>query len=253
MERQGYQQTVKIRYDQVDSNARMSAAALLAALQDAAISHSDALGYSLAYMAEHQWGWAVIHWHIRIYRMPMHLETVCMETWSNKCRKMQAERSYFLFDGAGEKMVDAISRWIFMDVRTRKPTNVPEHMIQRYGSNQIPAIEGETFQMPTRPKEAPVAAQTLTVARRDTDTNGHANNVKYLEWVLEDIPDDIYEHMDIQDMRLVYRKECRRGDTLQTQTYVMDTPEGTQTVTFLTDAADTVLAEIVLLWAGRRS
>ena len=49
MERQGYQQTVKIRYDQVDSNARMSAAALLAALQDAAISHSDALGYSLAY------------------------------------------------------------------------------------------------------------------------------------------------------------------------------------------------------------
>ena len=129
------------------------------------------------------------------YRMPAHRETIRLETWSNKCRKMQAERGYYLFDEKGEKIADGMSRWIYMDFAKRKPTNVPDDMIEKYGTNQPPAIEGEKFRMPPMPEGEPKAQQRFTVTRRDTDTNGHANNVKYLEWALDDVPDEIYDGM----------------------------------------------------------
>ena len=94
MERKGYAEEQTINYYQVDQKGTLSPAALLSALQNAAIDHSDTLGYTLDYLAELQCGWAVINWHIMVYRMPAHRETIRLETWSNKCRKMQAERGY---------------------------------------------------------------------------------------------------------------------------------------------------------------
>ena len=43
-----------------------------------------------------------------------------------------------------------------------------------------------------------ICTRDFVVTRRDTDTNGHANNVKYLEWVMDDIPDAIYEDMTLK-------------------------------------------------------
>ena len=94
MERKGYAEEQTINYYQVDQKGTLSPAALLSALQNAAIDHSDTLGYTLDYLEELQCGWAVINWHIMVYRMPAHRETIRLETWSNKCRKMQAERGW---------------------------------------------------------------------------------------------------------------------------------------------------------------
>ena len=87
MERKGYAEEQTINYYQVDQKGTLSPAALLSALQNAAIDHSDTLGYTLDYLEELQCGWAVINWHIMVYRMPAHRETIRLETWSNKCRK----------------------------------------------------------------------------------------------------------------------------------------------------------------------
>ena len=249
MERKGYAEEQTINYYQVDQKGTLSPAALLSALQNAAIDHSDTLGYTLDYLAELQCGWAVINWHIMVYRMPAHRETIRLETWSNKCRKMQAERGYYLFDEKGEKIADGMSRWIYMDFAKRKPTNVPDDMIEKYGTNQPPAIEWEKFRMPPMPEGEPAAQQRFIVTRRDTDTNGHANNVKYLEWALDDVPDEIYDGMTLKDIRVVYRKECRRGDVVHTKTFVEEKDGEWETITFIFDEEETVLTEIAILWA----
>lgn len=56
MDRIGYEETLKVSYFQIDGNRNMSPAALLSCLQEAAVTHSDTIGYTLDYMAEHQWG-----------------------------------------------------------------------------------------------------------------------------------------------------------------------------------------------------
>lgn len=144
--------------------------------------------------------------------------------------------------------MEVMSRWVYMDTARRRPANVPESMIEAYGDKQMPAIENEKFQMPAEPEEGTPIQSFVRVTRRDTDTNGHANNVKYLEWAMDDVPDEIYETMEAKDIRIVYRKECRRGDLVELRTYVLERPEGKETRTFLLDEAGKTIAEAVVLW-----
>ena len=100
------------------------------------------------------------------------------------------------------------------------------------------------------PKEAEgdlLYTRTLPVTRRDTDTNGHANNVKYLEWAMDDVPDEIYDGMSLADVRIVYRKECVRGDIVEVKTYVKALPDGKEVLSFLS-AGEKIVAEVATLW-----
>lgn len=232
----------------MDQRGRLSPAALLAALQNVAIAHADTLGYTLEEMDKRQCGWVVIHWHIVIQCMPKHLEQMRLETWCSKCRGMQAERCYHIYNENGEILAKAMSRWVFMDFAKRKPTTVPKEMIEAYGNNQTPAIEGEKFAMPKQQEGDVVGSQEFIVTRRDTDTNRHVNNVKYLEWALDDVPDEIYDMMTLQEIRMLYRKECHRGDTVRTKTIVQPHALGKQSITWITNAAGDVLAEAALVW-----
>ena len=54
----------------------------------------------------------------------------------------------------------------------------------------------------------------IPVMRRDTDTNKHANNSVYIDWAMDGVPDEIYDNMDLAEVTVTYKKECRRGDTV---------------------------------------
>lgn len=247
MDRIGYEKERTVHYFQIDGSRRMTPAALLSDLQEIAIDHSDSLGYTVQYNTEHHFFWSVVNWHLQLHRMPRYGEKILLQTWSDKFARFQANRSFFLFDAAGQKLLDGSSRWIFMDTEKRKPTNVPAEMIARYHTGQQPAIEGEKFLMPKTPAGTLLCSRKLVVTRRDTDTNGHANNVKYLEWVMDDIPDAIYEKRNLRDIRIVYRKECLRGDTVTINTYLRDTENGKEVETFLCEG-ETTMAQVITLW-----
>ncbi|KAK1386974.1 Acyl-[acyl-carrier-protein] hydrolase [Heracleum sosnowskyi] len=55
----------------------------------------------------------------------------------------------------------------------------------------------------------------LKVRRNDLDMNHHVNNVKYIGWMLETIPDEDMEENQLADTILDYNKECDTSDVLQ--------------------------------------
>ena len=98
MDRIGYETTQTVHYFQIDGSRSMTPAALLSALQEMAISHSDSLGFSVQYNLTHHCFWSVVNWHLKLYRMPKYNETITLQTWSDKFARFQANRSFFLFD-----------------------------------------------------------------------------------------------------------------------------------------------------------
>jgi len=236
-----------IGYFEVDGNLNLMPSTLMVHLQDTAILHSDSLGYTLDYLAEKKQGWAVLNWHIIITRLPKCGETISILTWANRCRRMQAERSYCLRDEAGEEVVRVASRWVFMDLEAREVMPLSEEMQQRYGDGAVSAIEGEKFIMPKVKTEEALVLREFVVTRRDTDTNGHTNNVKYIEWAMDDVPDEIYDEMRLEDLKVVYRKECYRGTKVTARTYVRKEEEKRQVITFL-EEAEQIFAQVVTSW-----
>ena len=246
-----YTEHQQISYFEVDSNLFLTPSALVFHLQDTAIRHSASLGYTLDYMAEHHRGWAVVNWHIIIDHMPKCGENIKIVTWSSKCRRMQAERSYLLYDQYDNIAAHIASRWIFMDLEERKPTTIGNDMEQKYGNTEITAIENEKYKLPKMQKNDTIIERTFIVTRRDTDNNGHTNNVKYIEWAIDDIPDDIYNTMTISDIRVVYRKECYKGDAVTSKCCVHTLENGIkEVISFFEDGTGegTLFAEVVTQW-----
>ncbi len=250
MQNSGHAEEIKISYFQVDTRHRLKLAALFAALQDTAVSHSDRIGFTVGYLAEQKKGWAVVNWHLLVERMPLHGEKIRIETWSNQCRRMQAERSYLVTDEDGKEIIRAESRWIYMDLEKRRPTSVPQEMIEGYHSDRASAIAGEKYEMPKVGKEeAPFSEGSLTVTRRDMDANGHANNVKYLEWAMDHVPDEIYEALSLCEVRVVYRKECYRGDTVLLSNYIRQEHDKREVLTVIRDQQGHIISEVATIWA----
>lgn len=221
-----YTNSYTIGYFGTDNQLCLTPSSLVVYLQDIAIAHSNALGYTLDWLAERHRGWAIINWHIKIERLPKFGETIQVETWCNRCRRMQAERSFAVLDENGKEIVKAVSRWIYMDLEKRCPSVIDKEMEERYTSRIPMALTDERYQMPKVGEAQLFSEREFAVTRRDTDTNGHVNNTKYIEWAVDDVPDEIYHHYTIDDIKVVYRKECYKDSQVKSRCFLDRAWEG---------------------------
>ena len=96
--KKGFEVSYTIGYFEVDGDLFLTPSSLAVYLQDAAILHSDSIGYTIDYFNNEKKGWVIINWHIDIIRMPQKGETIRVCTWSDECKRMQAERSFVVYD-----------------------------------------------------------------------------------------------------------------------------------------------------------
>ncbi|KAH7517577.1 hypothetical protein FEM48_Zijuj09G0079800 [Ziziphus jujuba var. spinosa] len=60
----------------------------------------------------------------------------------------------------------------------------------------------------------------LVPRRADLDMNQHVNNVTYIGWVLESMPQEIIDSHELQTITLDYRRECQHDDVVDSLTSV---------------------------------
>ena len=107
------------------------------------------------------------------------------------------------------------------------------------------------FKLPAEKEECLISERKLTVRRSETDTNGHTNNTRYVEWAVDDVPDDIYVNYKADEIRVLYRKECRAGDEVTVKTYLENAGDGIEIITAMTDREDNVLCKMSTLWSRK--
>ena len=77
-----------------------------------------------------------------------------------------------------------------IDLATRKVVPVPQEVFDAADTSRSAAFGDEEFVRFRWPAEATgVLSQTFRARRGDIDLNGHVNNVHYVEWMLEALPD----------------------------------------------------------------
>eukprot|EP00775_Hariotina_reticulata_P013322 gene13322-13451_t len=51
--------------------------------------------------------------------------------------------------------------------------------------------------------------------RSDMDPNGHINNVAYLAWALEVIPEQVFQEYQLCEVEMDFKAECTAGDQIE--------------------------------------
>jgi acyl-ACP thioesterase len=199
----------RVRAYEVGPDRKVTPASLADYLQETAGHHADALGLGPERLMPEGVFWVLSRLRMKIHRRPESQEELSLTTWPSALDRHVAYRDFKMHAG-GELLLEATSAWLVFDLEERKMIAVPEWI--RGALPELPArnLEFETRTLP-RLSEA-VHEQPLRARRADLDMLGHVNNVRFLEWALEALPDVWVESKRLTDLDIQFRQECRSGD-----------------------------------------
>ena len=191
-------------------------------LQEAASLHAAELGFSKQDFARdgHNISWVLTRLVVRMSRYPAWAENLAVETFPRGGRKIVAWRDFALKNDAGETLGLASSEWMLIDLSSRRIVPLPQCVFDAADPANVPVLGHEPFARFRYPEETPSPALpplSFRAQKAHIDLNGHVNNVRYVEWMLEPCANACPAEMEI-----VFRSETLVGDEVHVETAASD-------------------------------
>ncbi|CAJ2630621.1 unnamed protein product [Trifolium pratense] len=221
----GYRQTVVIRSYEVGADKTATLESILNLLQETALNHvwmsgllGDGFGATHG-MMRNNLIWVVSRMQVLIDYYPIWGEVLEIDTWVGASGKNGMRRDWLIRSKAtGRIFARATSTWVMMNSKTRRLSKMPEEVRDELTPwfIQKQAIKEDALEKILKlDKEAKYMNSNLKPKRSDLDMNQHVNNVKYLRWMLETIPEQILESHQLSEIILEYRRECGSSDIVE--------------------------------------
>lgn len=200
-----YSQDYKVNYYEIDGNRKATPSSIIQYIEDVSMGHSIQIGYGLDTLSKDNLCWIVNKWHVVMDRYPIWNEKITFDTWVCDYKRIFAKRDYRLKDNKGNVIGRMTARWIFFDYEKRKPVSILPEIKEGYGTVKYNAVEDD-FKKIILPDKWDYEKK-IDVRRSDIDMNLHVNNIKYLEWVNDTVPEDIYNNRELKEFEIIYNKE----------------------------------------------
>lgn len=199
----------RIQYSNVGKDNTLSLKSLVTLLQDTAGMQSAMAGYSSSDIPTTHAAWIVLDWKVKMFLHPHCDELLTIHTWPRTMDKLYSYRDFEVYNAQNELVAIASSKWFLLDTKTKKIKRITDDIYQSYGG----ITQKDVFDHPMEEKiKIPTNLHlsfSNTPQRRDIDTNGHVNNLHYIDYALEALPEDIYNHTIFENLEIIYKKEIK--------------------------------------------
>ncbi|XP_044491329.1 palmitoyl-acyl carrier protein thioesterase, chloroplastic-like [Mangifera indica] len=220
-----FRQTVVIRSYEVGPDKTATIESLLNLFQETALNHvwmSGLLGNGFGAthgMMRNNLIWVVSRMQVQVDHYPLWGEVVEIDTWVGASGKNGMRRDWLIRSQAtGHIFTRATSTWVMMNEETRRLSKMPEEVraeISPWFIDKQAIKEDVPEKILKLDNTAKYVNSDLKPRRSDLDMNQHVNNVKYVRWMLETIPDLFLETHQLSGIILEYRRECGGSDKVQ--------------------------------------
>jgi acyl-ACP thioesterase len=176
-----YTLTTVVPFADVDRNQVMLLPQLVKLLQEAAVQHADLYGVGVRDIAERGTSWVLNRLAVELTRYPRRDEPIHVTTWSTGVHTFKGHREFRVHSG-DELLLSASSLWLWIDLRTRTLTRVPDGLAKLFpvGSG-TPPFQTDIDHIRHMPPSAAASALSLDVRYSDQDANGHVNNTAFFD------------------------------------------------------------------------
>jgi acyl-ACP thioesterase len=183
-------------------------------LLDSAAVHANKYQFGYHDMQKENVYWVLSRFHIIMHEYPRMDDQVKVETWPKGVNKLFFMRDYRILSEDGRLLTTATTAWLVLDGNTGRPKKMEENYnLHHFHVNDFHAIEPVPDKLPgiTEPdRQTPVTARYS-----DLDINKHVNAVKYIEWVQDCYPQELYETQNVKEFQINYQAETRYGEKVQ--------------------------------------
>ena len=201
---------------EMDGRGNLSLLGLCDWLQEAAGRHATALGWSIHDLMARGQTWVLSRLSVRIAHQPPFDAAVTVATWPSGVQRLHSLRDFRVSVGDNEEAAVATTGWILLDLARRRPMRPPVEIdeVSRLGPGR--ALDDPFEHLPeiTGSVDAGVA---VTVPWSAIDVNGHANNVRLIEWLLAATPVEPALRAAPASLEVEFRSEARCGDSLRSR------------------------------------
>jgi len=173
-------------------------------------------------MIERNLIWVLTRLQIQMVEYPRWGDLVSVETWLSPQGRAAANREYVLRDvKTGNVLGNVTSIWVCVNTKTRRLVRIPDDIREK----------SEPFSDPERPAPIQPAQVRQKIQEIDlehaihgpprfaghmnVDMNNHVNNVSYLSWALDLLPDEIFEAYRLKQVEIDFKAECEVGDRVE--------------------------------------
>lgn len=201
-----------ITYPDIGIDYRLNHRGLLRILQEAAAIASDQRGYGPKDIPRTGVYWILSGWRAELCGRPPWRARVRVETWPRTLDSFFSERDFLVWQGE-ELVARGTSKWVLVSAETGKLTRVTDTVRAAYD------VEERTiFDTPLRSngKTPPgvIAAFSTVAGRRDIDANRHVNNIHYLDYALEALPQEIFDRLP-PTVEVAFRRQILAGTPIR--------------------------------------
>lgn len=206
-----YKEKIKITSIDVDNHLELKLSSIFKYFQQVSTNHSEIIHVGVHDTIDQGMCWVLSKMKVVIRRYPKINETITVATHPGETKKFLYPRYYHAYDAKGNLIISASSIWVVIDMNTRRlNTNpFPNNRFKGEVSKddiELPAsiiCNSEFKEVDSRP-----------VKYSDIDLNGHLNNTKYVEYIVDVKNKDYYDQYQIKSITLNYEKEIRCEDVV---------------------------------------
>jgi len=207
-----YKKRFIIGIGDVDFTKALKLSTLFDYFQDAASYAAQRLGLGIDKLEKYSVTWVLLRMRVDIDRLPVWNEEITVETWPQPPKKIEFERDFIVRDKDGNVLIRAVSTWAIIDIKTRElqraeliSIECPSYISQR-------AIECRPGKI--KPCGQLEIAYKKTIGYSDIDFNGHLNNSRYIDYVMDCFPVESHKKYRVKSIEINYVNEAFPGDSL---------------------------------------
>lgn len=206
-----YTMEASVHFNDVNTDNQLTMKGALRLMQEASNCHSNQVGYGLNQIPQTGYSWVLYQQRCHMYQRPGWGTKLTIRTWSRGADGVICLRDFEMLDEQGQRVAVATTAWLLVDAGSQKMIKIPAGMMEEYGT-----VEESVFDEPMkRLKMLPDAPRTweYTVLKRDIDINRHVNNLCYLDYAVESLPNGV-EAAEFNDVTIMYKKAAYLGDSI---------------------------------------
>ena len=203
-----YKEKIVITSNDVDKFLNLKVSSFFKYFQQVSTKHSEIIKVGTADTIDKGMSWVIIRMEVRIYDYPKMNEEVLVTTHPGEVKMFLFPRYYEMYDKKGKLLASSSAMWVVLDSKTRRVLNKP------FGDRKFPSETcKDDIPLPEKIKIGEVTKYEDRVVRySDIDLNGHLNNTKYIDFMLDTKEAGFYDDKLITKIVVNYDKELREGE-----------------------------------------
>lgn len=203
--------TYQVQPLDVDFSDRIRLTQLLGYFLHTASRNAMENGFGMEALHEQGKTWVASRIALEIGRYPKAYETFRIETWIESFDRVFTTRNFRMTGADGSLIGAGTSVWCMMDLHARKALDLRGTDYTAFTTG-IPSLIEKPRRLP------PIQGASVSrhrVKYSDLDLNKHTNSMKYIEWMIDLFPLDLFQARNITRLDINYLNEALFGDVME--------------------------------------